>query len=353
MATIFTVNGTGSRGPDDPGQYPVQVANALIVHEWQRFAAKLDGRRNLEPWKWFAVDYPAIVFPMGSSVDTGVANCVAAIGFTPGPFALAGYSQGAVVTSHVWRDHILNPNGELHGRYVAGDFLGAVNWGNPCRAPGIARGNVYAEWAVPSGGGIAGSGRTSVASGPLGGLLPAGGGTGIGDILKDVGLGHLSPSGGLLKDAGLQLPGGGAPLGSLGGILGGLGGLLTPHTVGDRAGNDDLTTAETPDNWLDFANPNDLYTDCPDGAAGHDENLIYQIVMSRSVLGGFEAVIAMMLDAAEQFTRPVQAVTGMAEAIYNGMRFAAAGPSAGHYTYDIRPAIRWLAELAVAKALAS
>lgn len=260
-ATFFTVNGTGSRGPADPAQFPVMTAEAVINDDWELFNSKLDGRKLLEQYEWFGIDYPALVFPMGSSVETGVGELVYMIENTPGPFALAGYSQGAVVTSHVWRDYILN--GSLRHRLK--DFVGAVNWGNPCRCPGVARGNVWAGWPVPDGGGIA------------------------------------------LED--------------------------------------NLTVDQTPWNWLDFANENDLYTDCPQGEAGRDENAIYQIVMSEGGWSTFEELIELVELVAVELWKPVDMLVALAVAIYNGLRFAVAGPMAGHYTYDVGPAISWLGTL--------
>lgn len=262
-ATIFTVNGTASAGPEDGRQFPVQVAQALITDPWDDFNSKLDGRKLIHHWEWFAIDYPALTFPMGSSADAGEASLVYEIDRTPGKFALAGYSQGAVVTSHVWRDHIWSPSGLLHHRL--NDFLGAVNWGNPLRCHGIARGNAYAGWAIPKGGGIAGS--------------------------------------------------------------------------------DCLTPQQTPGNWLDFANPNDLYTDCPGGDAGKDENAIYQIVMSDGGWSTLNELIDLVVTMADELTKPIAALVGLATAIYNGLRFAVAGPAAGHYTYNVQPAIRWLTGL--------
>jgi hypothetical protein len=66
---------------------------------------------------------------------------------TSGPVVLIGYSQGAICASHFWRDVILNPNGACHNR--VNDVIAAITWGNPCRAPGVANGNVFAGWPTP------------------------------------------------------------------------------------------------------------------------------------------------------------------------------------------------------------
>jgi len=60
---------------------------------------------------------------------------------TSGLVVLIGYSQGAICASHFWRDVILNPNGACHNR--VNDVIAAITWGNPCRAPGVANGNVF------------------------------------------------------------------------------------------------------------------------------------------------------------------------------------------------------------------
>jgi hypothetical protein len=262
--TLYTVNGTAAAGPADPGQYPVQVAEAL-TNPWQQIMDNLEGIEYVPQWNWVPIDYPAAVYPMGKSVDVGVANLVSAIKATPvGPKkAFAGYSQGAIVTSTVWRDYILS--GSLH-EYLP-DFVAAVNWGNPMRCPTIpANGNFYAGWAPQKGGGI--------------------------------------------------------------------------------SGTNDLTAAQTPAWWYDFANANDLYTDSPVGtAAGSDEELIYNMIVSESFGGTLVGLIKLIESAVVQFLNPISEVIGIATAIWNGLRFLVAGPNAGHFQYDITPAIKYLQEI--------
>ena len=135
--TYYTVNGTFAPNDTDPGQYPNQVAYALLPSDWQRVADALDGLATVSRLNWIPTDYPASVYPMGASVNQGVARLAANIAATPPgtPKALGGYSQGAIVTSTVWRDHILNPVGSLHA--YLNDFVAAVNWGNPMRCPSL------------------------------------------------------------------------------------------------------------------------------------------------------------------------------------------------------------------------
>lgn len=275
---LYTVNGTDAVGAFDPGQYPVQVAEALLPSEWQPLADQLSGIGTTPLINWFSMGigsdprwdtYPAATYPMGASVDLGINDLVAAVQSSPvgTPKALAGYSQGAIVTSTFWRDHVLNPAGDCSA--YLGDFVAAVNWGNPMRCPTIpAGGNTFAGWPQQSGGGISGS--------------------------------------------------------------------------------SDLTAAQTPPWWLDFADPNDLYTDSPVGtAAGLDEQLIYNLIVTTSFGGTLEGLLVVLEELVDQLNQPLIEVIGVATAIFNGLTFIAAGPAAGHYTYNIGPAISYLQSVAI------
>lgn len=135
VGTLFTVHGTGMADPFGPG-YPADVARAVQ-----------------DVWQWQPVgNYPAAVFPMGPSVQLGRAELKTLIRNHPGKIALAGYSQGAMVTSMVWKHDIANPAGELHDRI--NDVVAAVNWGNPCREIHIANGNKTSGVPIPDGRGI-------------------------------------------------------------------------------------------------------------------------------------------------------------------------------------------------------
>lgn len=139
-----SVNGTGSPDPFGPG-----------------FAGELCSQLDDEVWFWAPAGYPAETVNMGASVQTGIDNVVALVlqyhagaplitgGTASGRIALAGYSQGAMVTDRVWRDECLNPAGRLHARYLAGDIIAIVNFGDPLRAPGICNGNVRAGFPIP------------------------------------------------------------------------------------------------------------------------------------------------------------------------------------------------------------
>lgn len=269
MLNLLTINGTSSF-PTDPNNYPSMVALALTPSPWQAVADKIDGIATSPLINWLPLNYPMATYPMGASVATGITNAIAVLNANPGPFAVAAYSQGSIVWSTLWRDHILSPTGDLHDRLD--DVVAAVNWGNPMRAPGVSNGNAYAGWAMPA------------------------------------------------EQYGVQ--------------------------TGGIAGTNDLTVAQTPSWWLDFVNPNDLYTDCPVGTqAGTDEMLIYNIVMSMAA-PSVGAVIALLESAVVQLSSPIAELIGVIEAIVNGLTFVAAGPSAGHYTYSVDPAIAYLTEVA-------
>ena len=136
LGTLFTVHGTGQADPLGPG-YPADVARAVA-----------------DVWNWQPIgNYPAQAFPMGASVNQGRNELKVQIRNHPGKIALSGYSQGAIVTSMVWKHDILDSKGELHDRL--NDVVAAVNWGNPCRELHVANGNKTSGVPIPDGRGIA------------------------------------------------------------------------------------------------------------------------------------------------------------------------------------------------------
>lgn len=153
----ISVNGTGSPEPFGPG-----------------FAGELCSQLNDEEWFWQPCGYPAATVNMGASVNVGVDAVVGLVllypagaplptgGTASGKIALAGYSQGSLVTDKVWRDEVLDPAGRLHHR--RDDIIAIVNFGDPMRAPGVSNGNVRAGFPIPQPldgavtGGIAGPG---------------------------------------------------------------------------------------------------------------------------------------------------------------------------------------------------
>jgi hypothetical protein len=145
--SLFTVGGTDEAGPTDPNQFPVQVALGLLPSGWQIVADKLDGLATISPINWFPINYPAALYPMAPSVQSGRENLVAAIQSAPGPFVLCGYSQGATVTDVVWSQDILATTGVIHDRLS--DVAAIFNFGDPLRSPGIANGNLLAGIPLP------------------------------------------------------------------------------------------------------------------------------------------------------------------------------------------------------------
>lgn len=124
---LFTVHGTGMPDPLGPG-LPADTARAVLdLYAWQPIG-----------------NYPAEPFPMWPSILKGIAELVLQIKSKPGKFALAGYSQGAVVVAYVLKHYIMDPAGELHNRLS--DITKVVFWGNPMRQKGIAH---FDEWIYP------------------------------------------------------------------------------------------------------------------------------------------------------------------------------------------------------------
>ena len=82
MINLFTVCGTGQTTTSTRNNFVAQVAAGV----------------DQTKLKVIPVAYPATV-PFNTSYGQGLTNLQAAIAANPGPFALCGYSQGAMVTS--------------------------------------------------------------------------------------------------------------------------------------------------------------------------------------------------------------------------------------------------------------
>ena len=139
-----------SWSPD--GKHAIYTAQGTGPTPWDNnfgnLAAECGSDARVAPYyTWLAIDYPAQTFPMGPGIDAGVKDLVNQISNREGKFALVGYSQGAIITCRVWRDEILNPNGQLHDRL--GDIFAHVTFGNPMRCPGIAHGNALVPYDLP------------------------------------------------------------------------------------------------------------------------------------------------------------------------------------------------------------
>lgn len=177
---LITVNGTGDPDPASTAGFSGMLGSMVGgVNPWEIVADQIAGTQpDTPPWQWQPIGYPAAVFPMDPSVQNARAQIVAALGgpassfyqaqvYPSGPFALSGYSQGALVTGQVWAQDVLSPTGVLHHRLA--DCVSVVNFGDPYRCPGVANGNVYQGIPVPGTedgavtGGIAGPSDLTVA----------------------------------------------------------------------------------------------------------------------------------------------------------------------------------------------
>lgn len=131
--TVITANGTGVPDGTGPG-FGADLARAL-----EQVA---DGM-----WVWSWLSYPAAVFPMRPSIENLQAQLRERVRATPGKQVWSAYSQSAIPFAYVWRDDVLNPDGELHDRLD--DIEAIVLYGDPTRTPGIAYGNELAGQPVP------------------------------------------------------------------------------------------------------------------------------------------------------------------------------------------------------------
>lgn len=131
---ILTVQGTGVDMWSGP---PADTARALQdVFYWQPVG-----------------NYPASPFPMRQSYLAGIEELVVQCRLHAGkPKVLAGYSQGAIVTSRVWKHEVSRPGGRLYD--LRDEFVASVTWGNPDRELGVAHGNALDGIPVPEGRGI-------------------------------------------------------------------------------------------------------------------------------------------------------------------------------------------------------
>lgn len=163
--SFFYCNGTASLGPfglmNLVGslfanlQFLLGVAQPKIVTvaglhgrtaSWQDVSPQNDPFCNLLDPNIFdarKIAYPAAALPVSKSMDTGIANVIAAINALPAgtPFALGGFSQGAAVMSTVFNEI---RSGSLTTR--SSSFLGGVMMGNPRRQLNY-RGSVGGTWS--------------------------------------------------------------------------------------------------------------------------------------------------------------------------------------------------------------
>jgi hypothetical protein len=173
---IITVNGTGVPDPFGPG-FSGDMGRYLspAVSSWVPVASQFFGPSVVPPPPpiyWQPTGYPAAVAQMGASMLAGVDAISANVdrmeqeGINgPGdPLSLSGYSQGAMVTGYWAVNLCLNPNGKYHNRLADVQKGGIVQYGDPYRCPGIARGNDICGVPVP---GTQDGAVTGGISGPL------------------------------------------------------------------------------------------------------------------------------------------------------------------------------------------
>lgn len=141
--------------------------------DWFDFVGKLDGREQRKRWLftvhgtfvsmwdgppadvaraveryyvWQPVSYPAAVFPMRPSVNNGVTEFLRLLDDVKpadAEWALAAYSQGAVVANQVY-ERLRDAN----SRHL-NTLRAAVLWGDPCREQNVANGNLNYGWPMP------------------------------------------------------------------------------------------------------------------------------------------------------------------------------------------------------------
>jgi hypothetical protein len=90
-------------------------------------------------YRWQPIGYPAQAVPMGPSIKAGKDELINQLNrwrdtIVKHGFALAGYSQGAIVVGEVWEYDIKSVNGRAH--WAMPYITKAVCWGNPMREKG-------------------------------------------------------------------------------------------------------------------------------------------------------------------------------------------------------------------------
>jgi hypothetical protein len=94
---------------------------------------------------------------------------------------------------------------------------------------------------------------------------------------------------------------------------------------------------DTPDWWLDFAHPKDMYCDTPNNDAGEDQTAICMIIMG-NWFGGPDSIFSQVIEVVQ---RPLPELFAMMQAIINAGMFFGGGIKP-HITYDVGPAIAYL-----------
>lgn len=145
-----TVMGYYRPPPVAPPERPILFTVCGTGVPWWGPGPDSDLARAVEhKWRWQPIGYPAAPFPMNPSAQQGREELVHQISLNRAliedrnlEIALAGFSQGAIVTSECWMYDISPPNGRLH--WAKDHLTRAVTWGNPMRQQGSA-------WPDPGG----------------------------------------------------------------------------------------------------------------------------------------------------------------------------------------------------------
>jgi hypothetical protein len=143
------------RRPPPPDLRPVLLTACGTGVPWW-VGPDADTARAVE-WKylWRPIGYPAAPFPMGKSIDAGIAEGINILNeerprIEKFGLSMAGYSQGAIITSSLWQYHI--SAGDL--AWAKPHMIKAVAWGNPKRQVGKAWPDPGAPLADPDTGGV-------------------------------------------------------------------------------------------------------------------------------------------------------------------------------------------------------
>jgi hypothetical protein len=133
---LYTFGGTGNlsvalgKTAVDP-----TYSTASVDYSQAGYGAQIAQGVNPRQVEWVPVAYAAAAYPMNVSVATAVNRTVSMILANPGKIFLAGTSQGAYVTSQLWREFT---TGRLVSRRA--DLVRIYHYGNPLRQAKMFRG---------------------------------------------------------------------------------------------------------------------------------------------------------------------------------------------------------------------
>jgi hypothetical protein len=135
--------------PPKPDQRPLLFTVCGTGVPWW-VGPDADTARAVEgKYRWQPVGYPAAPVPMGPSITAGKTELKRLLyqhrtQIEEYGFALAGYSQGAIVIAETWENDIKPEKGSLHWAFP--HITKAVAWGNPSRE----KGKVYPDAGAPT-----------------------------------------------------------------------------------------------------------------------------------------------------------------------------------------------------------